>query len=222
MPPTTLRNQHNRKDTDMKGFKRLVVSILLVAAVSVAAADWTAIVPSFKDSVVEIAIGERGACTGWVIDNNRDFVMTAAHCDVENATLSLFADNMKAEVRAKDAKHDLMVLYVKDIDRPALKLAKNDPKVGDEVASFGYGFALERPLFRVTHISAADIAIERARYFVTDANFVPGMSGGPVFNQKGEVVMIVQMGSNVGLGLGVGAETIEDRMGRFFTLEGAK
>ena len=51
--------------------------------------------------------------------------------------------------------------------------------------------------------------------------FVPGQSGGPVVNEKGEVVMIVQMGTNI-VGLGVGTETIRDKVGRFFTLVGAK
>ncbi len=203
--------------------KYLILTLIavLLFAVAPSAQDWTTIVPTFKNSVVEIAIGAQGACTGFVVDNNRDFVMTAAHCDVESADQALFVDNLKAEVRAKDVKNDLMVLHVKDIDRPALRLADENPKVGDEVASYGYGFALEQPLFRVAHISAADIAIERGRFFVVDAGFVPGQSGGPVVNLKGEVVMVVQMG-NPAMGLGVGAETVEDRMGRFFTAAGAK
>jgi S1-C subfamily serine protease len=197
--------------------KRLAVAtaFVLSLATSAFAADWAAVAPKLRDSVVEISITTdegQGACTGFVIDNERDFVLTAAHCDGK----VLYVDNLKAEVKAKDDKRDLMVLYVKDIDRPALKLAKKAPNVGDEVASFGYGFALEQPLMRVTHISAKDIAIERARYTVVDAVFVGGQSGGPVVNTVGEVVMIVQLGGN-GVGLGVDSEIIDDKVGRFFS-----
>lgn len=195
-----------------------ILAILILTASVLAAADWTVVASTTKDSIVEIAIssesGEpQGACTGFVSDNNRDFVVTAAHCDGPK----IFADNMPAKVRMKDVKNDLMVLEVTGIDRPALKLADADPRIGSEVASFGFGYALERPLFRVAHVSAADIAIERGRYFAVDATFVPGQSGGPVVNERGEVVMIVQMGTNV-VGLGVGTETIKDKTGRFFTV----
>lgn len=195
--------------------KRVVCAagLMLLAAVSAGAADWSAVVPNVKASTVEIASGV-GACTGFVIDNERDFVLTAAHCDGPKDTL--YADNLKAEVKAKDDKNDLMVLYVKDIDRPALKLAKNDPRIGEEVASFGWGYAMEEPLFRVAHVSAKDVAMERSHYFAIDASFVPGQSGGPVVNPMGEVVMIVQLGNDV-IGLGVGAERISDKMGRFFS-----
>jgi S1-C subfamily serine protease len=184
----------------------------------VLAFDWVGVATATKQSVVEIAStradGNGSACTGAVIDDDRDFVLTAAHCD--GVPGSVFVDNLPAEVRAKDEKRDLLVLYVKGIDRPALKLAKADPKVGEEVASYGYGYALEQPLFRVAHISAGDIAVERARLFTIDASFVSGQSGGPVVNTAGEIVMIVQLG-NPYVGLGVGAEVLEDKVGRFFS-----
>lgn len=194
----------------------LAAALVLSLALPVCAADWTMPAKAVKQSAVEISVntdeGEAGACTGWVIDNERDYVITAAHCDGK----TLYADNLKAEVKAKDTKTDLMVLYVKDIDRPSLKLAKKNPEVGQEVASFGWGYALEQPLFRVAHVSATNVALERAHYIAIDGTFVGGQSGGPVINPEGEVVLIVQMGNNV-VGFGVGAETIEDKMGRFFS-----
>jgi S1-C subfamily serine protease len=196
----------------------LAAILLFLFTIQNLAADWSVIAADARDSIVEIAISSEagepaGACTGFVSDNDRDFVVTAAHCDGPK----VFADNMPAKVRMKDVKNDLMVLHVDGIDRPALKLAAEDPKIGAEVASFGFGYALERPLFRVAHVSAADIAIERGRYFAVDATFVPGQSGGPVVNEQGQVVMLVQMGTNV-VGLGVGTETIKDKVGRFFAL----
>lgn len=199
--------------------KRVVTALVATLAISVSvyAAEWTSVAKGVRESIVEIAIGSEGACTGFVIDAEKGYVLTAAHCDNPNESgKELFADLRPARVVAKDDKRDLMVLQIADNDRPALKLAKNDPKIGDEVASYGYGYALEEPLFRVAHISAQDIAVERARYIAVDVTFVSGQSGGPVVNALGEVVMIVQMGTP-SVGLGVGAETIDDKVGRYFS-----
>lgn len=190
--------------------KKVLMFVCLLVATPVFANDWTSVVPVVKESSVEIT-SSGGSCTGVVIDMERAFVLTAAHCDGDK----LYADNLKAEVKAKDDKSDLMVLYVKDIDRPALKLAARNPLVGEEVASFGWGYAMEQPLFRVAHISAKDVALERAHYMAIDAAFVPGQSGGPVVNLNGEIVMVVQLGNDIS-GFGVGAEGVEDKMGRFF------
>ena len=97
--------------------------------------------------------------------------------------------------------------------------AKNDPIVGEEVASYGWGYDMNQPLFRVAHISAKDVTVpqyENARYFAIDAAFVGGQSGGPVVNALGEVVMMVQLGSGI-VGWGIGAETLDDKIGRYFS-----
>ena len=193
--------------------KRVVLAViaLMVATPAFAQTDWSPIAAKLRQSIVEVANSD-GSCTGFVIDDVRDLVLTAAHCDGTD----LYADSMPAKVRAKNDKADLMVLFVEGLDRPALTLAKNDPKVGAEVASYGYGFALEQPLFRVAHISAANVNVGQTHYLVVDTTFVSGQSGGPVVNAAGEVVLIVQLGNPQGVGLGVGAEIIDDKVGRFF------
>jgi len=191
---------------------------LALFAGPVYAADWLAVAKTIRESIVEISIGEKGACTGFVIDDARDYVLTAAHCDNTESGKDLFVDSRPAKVKAKDIKADLMVLFVEDIDRPALKLAKHDPEIGEEIASYGYGWALEKPLFRVAHVSVDNITLEgyeRAQRYGIDASFVGGQSGGPVFNATGEIIMIVQLGNDQA-GFGVGAETIEDKVGKYF------
>lgn len=198
----------------------LALSLCAFAFPTFASTDWTQTAASVRQSIVEISMGEegKGGCTGFVSDNDRDLVMTAAHCDGPK----MMADSMPATIKAKDVKSDLMVLHVPGIDRPALRLAKTDPKVGDEVASYGYGYALDQPLFRVAHVSARNANIgERVQYLAIDSTFVSGQSGGPVVNAQGEVVMIVQLGNEF-VGFGVGAERVEDRVGRFFQKSVAK
>jgi S1-C subfamily serine protease len=199
--------------------KVLLTALLSLCLLSPALADnWSLTAEKVGKSIVEVE-NKEGACTAFVIDanheKNTDLLMTAAHCDGEG----LYADHSPAKVVSKDTKNDLMVIEVEDTDKPALKLAKANPKIGEEVMSYGYGYALDRPLARVAHISDDKTYIPDGGvggpFLVTDTSFVPGQSGGPVVNSAGEVVMIVQMGNSV-VGLGRGAEIIKGRMGKYF------
>lgn len=200
--------------------KRIIATLALFAAlwVPLSATDWAPIIKTVEKSLVWIEIGDEGACTGFVIDQARHYVMTAAHCSPGEKGI-LWADRVTARIVSRDTKKDLLVIEVKDIDptRPALKLAASNPERGQEVMSAGYGFALERPFFRQTHIQDDMLTgIEGGPYISTDSSFVGGQSGGPVVNILGEVVMIVQRGDNGTTGLGVGVDIIRERMGRFF------
>ncbi len=199
---------------------RVAAALALVAAFALPtlAADWTILAEKVTKSVVYIEL-ENGSCSGAVINDaagdkgELDYVLTAAHCDGKE----IYVDQVRAYVKTKDVKSDLMVLQVANLDRPALKLAKDEPKVGEEIASIGYGYGLEKPLFRVTHASATDLEIPElsGQWVLTDATFVPGQSGGPVVNLAGEYVMIVQMGTN-SVGVGKGAATIRGKVGKYF------
>jgi S1-C subfamily serine protease len=200
--------------------KRILSLVLvLFASVSVFANDWSAAAAKVTKSAVYIENAE-GSCTGFVINSaarakgETDFVLTAAHCDGEK----LFVDHVPARVIYKDTQKDLLVLEVEDLSRPALKLAGSNPKIGDQVASYGYGFGLERAMFRTATISDDQSVIPEipgGPFIQTDAQFVPGQSGGPVVNVSGDVLLIVQRGGG-GVGIGVGAETIRAAVGRFF------
>jgi S1-C subfamily serine protease len=196
-------------------------------ALATFANDWSKVADELAKSVVYIDNAE-GSCSGFVINADArrgdkddkatkatDFVLTAAHCD----GAKLYADHVPANVIYKDDKKDLMVLEVENLDRPALKLAASNPKIGDSVASFGYGFGLERAMFRTATISDDKFYIPEdgigGPFIVTDAAFVGGQSGGPVANLNGEVVLIVQRGGQ-GVGIGVGAEIMRAAVGRFF------
>lgn len=194
--------------------KRIIAVLLLAMfalAPSMTAASWT-LAEKLTESVVYLE-NKEGSCSGFVIDNERDYILTAAHCDGPE----LYANQNPTKVVSKDVKSDLMVLHVEELDKPALKLAQKNPSIGEEVASLGFGYGLERPLFRVSHISdnKAEISEISGNIVVIDAAFVPGQSGGPVVNTNGEVVMIVQM-ANERMGLGRGAEMIKSKVGKYF------
>lgn len=204
--------------------RRVCLSVLMVlvsAVTLLAAADWSPIADKLAKSIVYIETTS-GSCTGFVVNakatnkdkEDVDYILTAAHCDGPE----MYADQTLAHVLFKDTKKDLMVIEVADLDRPALTLAKSNPKIGDEVASFGFGWGLERPMFRTAHVSDDDTYIPEngigGPLIVIDAQFVPGQSGGPVVNAAGEVALMVQRGGG-GVGIGVGAETMRSKMGRY-------
>lgn len=191
----------------------LLLSLLVIVPVR-AAYDWAIVAEKLRDSIVSIETKD-GRCSGFVIDDARDFVLAAAHCDGDE----LYVDMSPAKVRAKDVKNDIMVLFVEGIDRPALTMAARNPRVGDEVASYGFGWGLERPFFRVAHVSDVKTVlpgVEGGPFIVVDAAFVPGQSGCPVVNTRGEVVSVVQLGS-ANVGLGVGVDKIREKVGKYFT-----
>lgn len=201
--------------------KKVLNSLLAAAVLStslLAASLWTPIADKLDNSVVYIEIynkeSKAGSCSGAVIDTKRKHVLTAAHCDGEK----ILVDGTQSLKVFKDERKDLLVLRAYGIDKPALKLSPVGPVRGEEVASLGYGFAFEQPMFRVAHISNVHLESEElgsGPFFIIDADFVPGQSGGPVVNQAGEIVGIVQMGC-CGVGIGRGADVIKDRVGRYF------
>jgi serine protease Do len=196
--------------------------IVLTLGTAHALTDWSSLVKELQKSVVTIERDDKGtSCTGFIInskirkdDETLTYVLTAAHCEAAK----LWADQAEARTVAKNTEKDLLVLAVDHLDKPAMKLAQDNPQVGDEVASFGYGMGLEKPLFRIAHVSAETYVpfdgIGGPLFFV-DGGFVGGQSGGPVINAAGEVVMMVQR-SSATTGIGVGADTIRSKVGRYW------
>jgi len=205
----------------MRRLGLVFIAVLAVMAPTVHATDWADVVKRVEASVVWAQVGEEGGCTAFVINQEKHYLMTAAHC-YAGASGTLWVDRVPSRVVSLDSKKDLMVVEAKDLDpsRPALRLASKNPERGQEVMSIGYGYALERPFFRQAHVQDDALMIPDAGiggpYISTDSSFVPGQSGGPVVNAAGEIVAIVQRGDGGTTGLGVGAEIIRERMGRFF------
>lgn len=203
--------------------KKIIASVVLALALVIpisASSVWTVVADKFSPSVVflEAVDGQgnpTGYCSGFIINVEKKYVLTAAHCDAEK----ILVNGTPTYRMFKDARKDLMVLRASAVDGtgPAIALAANNPKVGDEVAAIGFGFALEKVMVRISHISITNLDIEglSGPFIMVDAGFMPGQSGGPVLDSEGKLVAIVQRGSD-GLGIGVGAEVIKDRVGKYF------
>ena len=195
----------------------LTLTLLVpLAAVS----PWTPIAERLSPSVVFLETidegGEReGACSGFVIDTVKKHVLTVAHCDDAETIL---VNDTKGVILFKDIRKDLMVLGVANLEKlPAIALATHDPQVGDEIMSIGFGYGLDKPMVRVSMVSITNLNIKgrSGPFFVFDAGFILGQSGGPILDSEGKLISIVQQG-DAGSGIGVNIKVIRDRVGSYF------
>lgn len=143
-----------------------------------------------------------GECTGIVLAPNR--VLTAAHCMGE----AMQADGQTAIVLKSDVFYDLAWLNVVTI-RPVMPLAEGTVVRGEYVSAFGYAWGWDHLTMLVCRVVLVDFSPnpKMAVGIFTQGGYIPGMSGGPVVNQDGELVGIVQQ-TNEGIGFGVGTVLI--------------
>ncbi len=129
-------------------------------------------------------------------------VMTAAHVvQAADKVRVAFPGDTVAEARviASEPAADVALLQIDRLPEGAVvaKLGDSDQvEVGDEIFVVGAPFGISHTL-TVGHISARHepnsmlSGVELAEFFQTDAAINQGNSGGPMFNQAGEVIGIV-------------------------------
>lgn len=183
---------------------KALTSLLLILAVTASASafEWTSTARRVLPSLVQLQTGNGdGFCSGWVIDNTNDYVMTADHCMHNKWTKDgVFVDGILAMEVAHDSVLDFAVLYVSGIDRPALQPDMKPLEAGQPIAALGFGYGFKGFMFRSGVVSNPD---KEYPDFDLTGSFVElgftvigGMSGGPVINSHGKVVSIVQMGTD--------------------------
>ena len=103
----------------------------------------------------------------------------------------------KVKIIALNPFVDLALLKVEDLGDEKVKYAPlgdmADIKVGQQVFAIGNPLGLERTVTDGV-ISTTNRAFEGLVYIQTNADINPGNSGGPLFNLRGEVVGVTNMG----------------------------
>ncbi|WP_237152578.1 Do family serine endopeptidase [Oryzibacter oryziterrae] len=155
--------------------------------------------------------------SGFVLDAS-GIIVTNNHVieDADEITVN-FTDGskLKAELVGKDEKTDLAVLRVKP-DKPLKAVKFGDSvhlRVGDWVMAIGNPFGLGGTV-TTGIVSARNRDINSGPYdnfLQTDAAINRGNSGGPLFNEKGEVVgintaIISPSGGSIGIGFSIPSE----------------
>jgi S1-C subfamily serine protease len=170
----------------------------------------TEVVEKASLNVVRVDVkvnGEWGNGSGLLIDENGT-VLTCDHVIHPNGlhpeNISVAKQNelsKTAEIIAFDQHHDLAVIRVRDFKiNGTLNIKKhvnyNEIKVGQDSFVLGYPIGLQHlTLTRATISAKGKGLVNRFQFEVVqiDARVNRGNSGGPLFNDKGEVVGIVTM-----------------------------
>ncbi|MEE8312257.1 MAG: DegQ family serine endoprotease [Candidatus Binatia bacterium] len=162
----------------------------------------------------------RSLGSGFVLDDD-GYIITNHHV-VEDATkivVRLQSDKeYEAKVVGTDAKTDIAVIRIEDVDDPAELVAlplgdSDDLKVGEWVLAIGNPFGLDHSV-TAGIVSAKGRRINRPDrspyddFIQTDAAINPGNSGGPLVNLAGQVVGInsaifSRSGGNIGIGFAI-------------------
>ena len=137
----------------------------------------------------------RGQGSGFIIDAN-GIILTNAHVvrDAKEVTVKL-TDRREfiAKVLGSDPKTDVAVLKIDAKDLPVVAIGKpSNLRVGEWVLAIGSPFGFENSVTAgVVSAKGRNLPDDSAVPFIqTDVAVNPGNSGGPLFNDRGEVVGI--------------------------------
>jgi S1-C subfamily serine protease len=107
--------------------------------------------------------------------------------------------DFRANVAIDDPTHDLALLRIEDSSNTVfetLQISGSEPQVMDDIFVFGY--PLTDVLGEETSATHGQINAIRGQFLQIDASVNPGNSGGPVLNDRGEVVGVVRARLNAG------------------------
>lgn len=183
----------------MKRLAAVTLGLIIFATPSFAN-DWRQIAYRLMRSTVQLqTYAGEGYCSGFVIDNKRDFVMTDEHC-VSSAWAirgGIVVDNIPAVVKWSDVELDTAVLYVEGVNRPELRPNLGTVRVGQDAAAYGFGYGLAPGNFRSGQIGALEKFLPSLTGKWMEFNFttIGGMSGGPIVDDDSKVIATVQRGN---------------------------
>ena len=197
------------------------------------------IIENVKRSVVLLSVNKlkdpsstspNSLCSGTSI-NEKGNILTNFHCVYGQKTINLYYWNeedwteYQVKIIGEDPLADLAVLEVIGLERkvPYLKFAeKEDIYTGLEIFAFGHPMGMVWSLSK--GIISNDERYARHPYVKSiqvDAAINKGNSGGPLINEKGEIVgiatlMVSRTNSNAGVGLGVRADVAKKSLAEMF------
>lgn len=128
-------------------------------------------------------------CSGAFIDN-RGVIVTARHCaaDVQSIDVITFDQHeYKAEVMALSPTHDLALIHIDRYGNSYFKLAM-DVTQGQTIYTFG------SPLAITGTLAQGIVARLNGDVNYVDCSVLPGNSGGPLFDDDGNLVGITTAG----------------------------
>ena len=168
----------------------LILNLLLLFALP-ALGDYRRVVRSVQLLTARISGQLLPVCTTTSINEEMHLWITAAHC-VDAGPLFIQQQPVSVVVVWNTA--DLALLFTPTFAAPALRLAEDDPEVGDKVFVVGYPFGIKQPQLFQGHVSSAGMDIGHGHKVGLDVTICGGNSGSPVVNERDELVSMIQVG----------------------------
>jgi serine protease Do len=152
------------------------------------------LVYKLKASVVKVHVatqaGGHGVGTGVVVA--KDLVATNCHvlANATGAKITKFGDNFTPDAMKADWKHDVCILHFQYLNMTPVELGDSE-NLSYEQAIFSIGFpgGPPRPQTTQGRIKAL-YPLDDSQIVRTDASFVMGASGSPVFDSEGKLIAI--------------------------------
>jgi serine protease Do len=172
----------------------LILSLGLIFTQNALAEPSNELVFKLKASVVKVHVvtksGGHGVGTGVVVA--KDLVATNCHV-IANATgvkITKFGDSFTPDAMKADWKHDLCILRFQYLDLIPVEIGDSD-NLKYEQAIFAIGFpgGPPKPQASFGKIKAL-YPLDDSQVVRTDASFVMGASGSPVFDTDGKLIAI--------------------------------
>ena len=160
-----------------------------------------------------------GEGSGFFISHD-GYIVTNNHVVQDSKAVTVTMDDGKvldAKVIGTDPKTDLALLKVEQPgDYPYVTLAKGTPQIGDWVVAIGNPYGLGGTVTAgIISAKGRDIGDgPYDRFLQIDAPINKGNSGGPAFNEQGQVVGVntaiySPSGGSVGIGFAIPASTVD-------------
>lgn len=174
---------------------RILLTILgLIFAHGSTAETVTELAFKLKASVVKVHVatksGGHGVGTGVVV--GKDLVATNCHV-LANATgvkITKFGESFIPDAMKADWKHDLCVLRFQYLDLKPVDLGDSENlKYEQAIFSIGFPGGPPKPQSTTGKIKAL-YSLDDSQVVRTDASFVMGASGSPVFDSEGKLIAI--------------------------------
>jgi S1-C subfamily serine protease len=164
----------------MRALLALVLALVLVAS---AYAD---VKPLPLESIVTIDTTPAGRCTGVIVDDTRNYIVTNKHCTVGAAVLVItLHDGRKfsAAVVSEDPTQDIAVMRIDHrVQLRAIVIADADKvRPGDSVTAIGIPYG--GMMVQHGRVLSFDGKEFRSMVFV-----IEGFSGGPLLNDRYELI----------------------------------
>lgn len=170
----------------------LILAALLTLTSTLAAAPSPDIIEKTIQSVVHIqwqpdpSEDKWSKCSGFAIDLLH--VLTATHCTSDDYSTTYWIDGEKVQAKLKRKDENLALLQLATAYKAGLKIAPKNPRRGEGMTLIGH--ALGSFLISLSGtVAGFDSRV------IIDHTAVGGMSGGPIINEKGEVIGLLQAGN---------------------------